>query len=84
MSEEASLILKALRKHPKAHIHYFAENMWSMYPNRKVFEEYWMGGDGDKDLSEIEIMEGNDFDSTYCSPLVEALMHLQGKTTSSI
>lgn len=84
MSDEAKQIIKNLKKYPNAHIHYFADRMWSMYPDKKTFEEVWENGDGDGDLSAIEIMEGNDFDSTYVSPLVEALMHMSGKTTSSL
>jgi hypothetical protein len=84
LSDEAKVIVKQLKKHPNAHIHYFADRMWSMYADKKIFEKYWEKGDGDKDLSEIEIMQGDDFDSTYCPPLTEALMYLNGKTTSSI
>lgn len=84
LTHEAKLIVKALREHPKAHIHYFDNMMWSMYPNKKKFEAYWENGNGDKDLLEIEIMQGDDFDSTYLSPLVEAMLYLSGKSGSSI
>lgn len=73
-----------LKQHPNAHIHYFDDRMWSMYTDKKTFEKYWMNGDGDGDLSEIELMEGDDFDSTYCPPLTEALAYLDEKSTSSI
>ena len=84
MTPEAKKIVKALKQHPHAHIHYFDNMMWSMYTDKKTFEKYWMNGDGDSDLSEIEIMEGNDFDSSYLPPLVEALLHIQGGSGSSI
>lgn len=84
MTPEAKRILKALQKNPNAHIHYFGNMMWSMYPDKKTFDEYYQNGNGDKDLSEIEIMEGNDFDSTYISPLTEALLSITGHTGDSI
>lgn len=84
LTEEAKPIVKLLKKYPNAHIHYFADRMWSMYPDKKTFDKYWKDGLGDKDLLEIELMEGYDFDSTYCPPLTEALAYLAGKTTSSI
>jgi hypothetical protein len=84
LSTEARKIVKVLEAHPNCHIHYFANQMWSIYTDKKTFEKYWQGGDGDQDLSEIEIMEGSDFDSTYCPPLTEALAYLTKKTTSSI
>lgn len=84
LSEEAKEIVRNLKKHPNAHIHYFADRMWSMYPDKKTFEKYWQQGNGDKDLLSIQIMEGDDFDSTYCPPLTEALLYINGKTSSSI
>lgn len=84
ISTEARRIVKVLQEHPNAHIHYFDNQMWSIYTDKKTFEKYWENGNGDKDLSEIEVLEGSDFDSTYCPPLTEALAYLTEKTTSSI
>lgn len=84
ISAEARKIMKVFEEHPHAHVHYFADQMWSIYPDKKTFDEYWQKGNGDKDLLEIEIMEGSDFDSTYCPPLTEALSHMHGITTSSV
>lgn len=84
LTPEAKKIVKALKDNPNAHIHYFDNMMWSMYPSKTLFEQYWENGDGDKDLSDIEIMQGDDFDSSYLSPLVEALLHIENKTGSSI
>lgn len=84
MSPEVKKIIRELKKHPHAHIHYFADRMWSMFPSKELFDSYYKKGNGFKDLSEIEIMQGDDFDSTYVSPLVEALSSFKGVTTSSI
>lgn len=84
ISAEAKRIVKVLKMYPNAHVHYFAPTMWSIYPSKEQFEEYWENGDGDKDLSEIEVLEGSDFDSTYLPPLTEALLYMEEKTGSSI
>ena len=84
MDTELRKIKKLFKQYPNAHIHYFSNHMWSMYPNKEIFEEYWQNGDGDQDLSEIELMEGNDFDSDYIPMVVKAIIEESGKTASSI
>lgn len=84
LTPEAKQIVKALKKYPEAHIHYWDDRMWSMYPSKKEFDKLYLNGDGDADLSEIEVLEGNDFDSSYAAPLTEALCHLTGHTVESI
>lgn len=84
MDAEIRKIRKILKQYPNAHVHYFDNHMWSLYPDKETFEKYWEGGEGDKDLSEIELMEGNDFNSDYVPTIVRALIEESGRTFSSI
>jgi len=80
LTPEEKKIIAVLKKNPKAHVHYWDNQEWSIYENKKEVEK-----EMEQDGYEAKILlSGSDFGSDYCPPIVTALLHMQGKTSSSI
>lgn len=81
ITQEERKIIKVLNDNPKAHVHYHDNMEWVIYKNRKDCE---LAMELDEEEAPKPLLGGSDFGSDYCPPIVTALMHMQGKTTSSI
>jgi len=80
LTPEEKRIIQVLKKNPKSHIHYWDNQEWSIYESKKEVEK-----EMEQDGYEAKILlSGSDFGSDYCPALVTALLHMQGKTSSSI
>jgi len=80
LTPEEKKIVQVLKKNPKAHVHYWDNQEWTIYPSKRELEKE-MEQDG---YEAKHLLHGSDFGSDYCPPLTKAILHMIGHTSTSI